>query len=297
MTHQTETHALFRPYLALVLAILSLGMSAIFVRWANAPSAVTNAYRMGIASLLLAGPFFQRVRIRGGISKRGLWFAVMAGMFFAADLFLWTQGVNLSGATNPTLLANTAPVWVGLGALVLFRERHAMVFWLGVGLAFAGAAVILGVDGLRDVSLGVGSLYGLAAGVFYAGYFLLTQRGRESLDAVTYFWPSAFTSAICMVVVALALGQPFTGYSSQTYLNFVGLGIVTQIFGYLAISYALGRIPASLVSPTMLGQPVVTALIAGPLLGEYLQGGQILGGVMVLAGVFFAHRSRTQRAS
>ena len=286
----------FPAYLALGVGILSLGFSAIFVRWANAPGIVTSFYRMAIATILLARPFYRRAKAKRSLSRRGLRFAVLGGLFFTGDLALWATGVVLSGATNPTLLANTAPLWVGLGALVLFRERLKAMFWVGLMLAMTGAVVILGLDSLRAVSFGVGTLLGLLAGIFYGGYFLITQRGRETLDSITYFWPAAVSSTVGLLILCLALRQPLTGYPASAYLNFLALGVVTQVFGYLAINHALGYLPASIASPTMLGQPVVTAILAGPLLGEALSLWQILGGLAVLAGVYVVHRSQRRDA-
>lgn len=279
-------------YAALGLGILSLGFSGIFVRWADAPGVVTSFYRMAIAVVAMAPLFARRVRAAGPLPVRGLRDALLGGVFFAGDVALWATGVVLSGATIPTLLANTAPLWVGLGALLLFRERLRGAFWLGLLLAMAGAAAVLGLDTLRAPSLGLGSLLGLLAALFYGAYFLVTQRGRETLDSPTYFWLSALSSAMALLILAAALGLPLRGYDSQTYLSFLGLGVVTQVLGYLAITYAIGHLPASLVAPTMLGQPVVTALLAGPLLGETLSAGHIGGGAAVLAGVYLVHRSR-----
>jgi len=282
----------FPAYLALGVGILSLGFSAIFVRWANAPGIVTSFYRMAIATALLAWPFYRRVKATGNLSRRGLRFAVLGGLFFTGDLALWATGVVLSGATNPTLLANTAPLWVGLGTLILFRERLTAMFWVGLLLAMTGAVVILGLDSLRAVSFGVGTLLGLLAGIFYGGYFLITQRGRETLDSLTYFWPAAVSSTLGLLILNLVLRQPLTGYPASAYLNFLALGLVPQVLGYLAINHALGYLPASIVSPTMLGQPVVTAILAGPLLGEALSLWQALGGLAVLTGVYVVHRSQ-----
>jgi drug/metabolite transporter (DMT)-like permease len=279
-------------YFALGIGTISLGFSAIFVRWAHAPGPVTSFYRMAIALVLMAWPFYRRLQGKGAPPWRGIGIALIGGLFFAGDLSLWATGVVLSGATNPTLLANTAPLWVGLGALVIFRERRPASFWAGLALAVIGAAAILGMDTLRSASLGLGSLLGLVAGVFYGGYFLITQRGRESLDSITYFWPAALSSTVCLFVLTLALRQPLTGYPRVTYANFLGLGLVSQVFGYMAINYALGHLPASVVAPTMLGQPVATALLAVPLLGEVLTLGQVVGGLAVLAGVYVVHRSQ-----
>ncbi len=279
-------------YLALGIGTLSLGFSAIFVRWADAPGSVASFYRMLVPVFLLAWPFYRRVKARESLPRQGLGFAVLGGLFFAADLAFWSTGVVLSGATNPTLLANTAPLWVGLGALFFFREKLNAMFWAGLLLAMTGAVVILGLDSLRAASFGLGTLLGLFAGIFYGGYYLITQRGRETLDSLTYFWPAAVSSTLGLLVLNLALRQPLTGYSAFTYLNFFALGLVPQVFGYLAINYALGYLPASVVAPTMLGQPVLTAILAGPLLGEALSLWQVLGGIAVLVGVYVVHRSR-----
>lgn len=285
----------FYLYLALAAGVLGLGFSAIFVRWANAPGVVTSFYRVAVAVVLMAVPFYRRARAKGELPRDGIRFAVLGGLFFAADLALWATGVMMSGATNPTLLANASPLWVGLGALWLFRERLEAAFWVGLGVAMAGAAVILGLDALRAASLGWGTLLGLLASVFYGGYFLLAQRGRESLDSVTYFWLAALSSTLALLALSLALGQPLTGYPPSTYLDFLAVGLVSQVIGYLAINYALGHLPASLVAPTMLGQPVMTAILAVPLLGEGLRPLQVVGGVAVLAGVYLVHRSRGRR--
>ncbi len=290
MSDSSESHAL--SYLALGVGVLCLGFSAIFVRWADAPGIVTAFYRMLIAVVLMAGPFYRRARAKSNLPRRGLQFAVLGGLFFACDVGFWATGVTMSGATNPTLLANTAPLWVGLGAIVIFREKLGAMFWAGLLLTMSGAVVILGLDTLRAASFGLGSLLGLLAGFFYGSYYLITQRGRETLDSLTYFWPAALTSALSLLVINLALGQPLTSYSTVTCLVFLAQGLVSQVLGYLAINYALGNLPASLVAPTMLGQPVVTAILAVLLLGESLLPWQIVGGIVVLVGIYVVHRSR-----
>jgi len=279
-------------YAALGLGILSLAFSAIFVRWADAPGLVSSFYRMTIAAALFVWPFYRQVKAKGDLPRRGLQFAILGGLFFAGDLALWATGVTMSGAANPTLLANTAPLWVGLGALIFFQERPAKTFWSGLLLAMAGAVVILGLDSLRATSLGVGSLLGLLAGIFYGGYFLITQRGRETLDLLTYFWPATVSSALTLLVLALAFRQPLTGYPARTYVNFLALGLVSQALGYLAVNYALGYLPASTVSPTLLIQPVLTVILADLLLGEAISLWQILGAIAVLVGVYIVHRSQ-----
>jgi drug/metabolite transporter (DMT)-like permease len=279
-------------YLWLAFGILSVSFSAIFVRWAGASGTVSSFYRMAIAASVLAWPFYRQVRSRETLPRLGVRTAVVGGLFFAGDLVLWSTGVVLSGATNPTLMANTAPVWVGLGALIFFRERLGVGFWLGLALAMSGAILILGLDALSAATLGLGTLLGLMAAIFYGGYFLITQRGRQSLDSLTYTWLSTVSATAALLVLTLVVGHPLTGYTVFSWLNFLALGVVAQVFGWLAINYTQGYLPASIVAPTMLAQPVVTAVLAVLLLDERLSLWQALGGITVLTGVYIVHRSR-----
>ncbi len=284
-------------YLALAAGIVTVSFSAIFVRWAGAPGTITSFYRMTFAILVLTWPFYRGARSQGKLPRLGVRTAVLGGLFFAGDMALWSTGVVLSGATNPTMLANTAPVWVGLGALIFFKERLSTRFWMGLILAMSGAVLILGLDALRGATLGIGTLLGLMAAVFYGGYFLITQQGRESLDSLTYTWLMTVSACIALLVLGVVLGHPFTGYTVFSFLNFLALGVVVQIFGWLAINYTQGYLPASIVATSMLAQPVVTAVLAVLLLGETLSPWQAMAGAMVLAGVYIVHHSRHQKSA
>jgi drug/metabolite transporter (DMT)-like permease len=284
------------PYAALGFGILALGLSAIFVRWANVPGAVSGFYRVAIAAVIMALPALAAHR-RGAPrartnARRPVFFAVLAGLFFVGDLATWNTAVLLTNAANATLFGNTAPLWVGLGALVLFKETLSSRFWTGLLLALAGAGVILGRDFLAHPTLGLGDLLAMTTGLFYAGFFLATQRAREGLDALTSWWISAATSSLGLLALSLLLRQPLAGYPLFSYLSLIAVAVITQVGGYLAINYALGHLPASIVSPTLLGQPVATALLAVPLLGEPITWAQVLGGVLVLAGIALLHQRK-----
>lgn len=280
-------------YLALASGLCALGFSAIFVRLAEVPGSVASFYRMAIGLFFLTGPFLLSRQGKPLPSWRYVRIALLGGLFFAIDLIFWATGVVLSGATNPTLMSNTAPLWVGLGSLLILREKLPAKFWVGLLVAMSGAALVLGLDALKSFDLGLGTLFGLIAGIFYGGYFLITQRGRVGLNAITYFWFSVLGAVVVILAINLVLGNPLLGYSMKTYLALLGLGIISQGLGWLSINYAQGHLPATIVSPTLLGQPVLTGFIAGPILGEFLEPLQIVGGMGVLMGVYIVHRSRS----
>jgi drug/metabolite transporter (DMT)-like permease len=218
-------------------------------------------------------------------------FPLLGGLFTAFDFAFWNSSVLYTTASNATLLGNTAPIWVALVTIFIFRHRLPKGFWFGLTFALGGAALVLGNDFIVHPRLGLGDLMALAAGFFYAGYLLSTQRGRESLDPLSYMTIMVISASLFSLIINFILGFDFSGYSQQSWLVFLLLALVSQILGYMSVSYALGHLPASVVAPTMIGQPILTTLLAIPLLGELPQTIQLLGGIVTLAGIYLVHNS------
>lgn len=282
-----------RAYPALIVGLFSIGFAAILVSLAEAPGTVSAFYRMAVAAVVIFLPFLRQTSAQDKpYPRQGLKLALLGGSLFALDVAFWTTGITISGAATPTLMANTAPIWVGLGAMLIFHERLNVLFWAGLLLAMFGALMVLGAEFNRGAALGLGTFLGLLAAIFYGAYYLVTQRGRVYLNTLAYFWITTFTAAVVLMLLNLILGNPIFGYDLPTYLAFLGLGLIAQVSGWLTINYAQGYLPASIVAPTLLGQPVVTAFFAVLLLGESFTPWHILGGILVLAGVYIVHRSR-----
>jgi len=279
--------------MTLILGISSIAFSPFLIRWTNAPGVISSFYRLIIGSIIMVFPFGFQVKQRPeSLPRRGVIFAVLGGFFFSLDMLFWTTGIMMSGVTNPTMLANTAPLWVGLGAWLIFRERQPSKFWVGLVVAVAGAALVLGQDLLLSTEFGLGALFGVFSAIFYGAFHLASQRGRAYLNTLSYFWISTTVSAVFLLVYALLLREPLWGYSTQTWLLFLLMGILVQCIGWMLINNAQGYLPAAIISPSLLAQPLTTAILAPIFLGETFTHWHIIGGSMVLAGVFWVHRSQ-----
>lgn len=271
-------------YAALIAGVLCISFTAIFTKLANAPGPVVAAYRMTIAAAVLTIPFVWHVR-RAGRPRIGVRWGVTGGIWFALNLGLLSSALLRTSAATATLLDNTAPIWVGLGALVFFREKLGRRYWAGVALALTGAAVVTGFRLSAGTSLNSGDVMAFVGAIFYAGYLLNTQRARRDLDSLSYLWLVAVTAGAALIAFCVITGLPLRGYSLSTYLILVALGVLTQVGGWLLIIYALGHLPASAAVVVLLAQPVVTGLLSIPLLGETLGVRQVIGGALLLTGI------------
>ncbi|MBK8421579.1 DMT family transporter [Candidatus Villigracilis saccharophilus] len=284
----------FVPYIALAIGISALSLSAMFVRWAEAPGPITGFYRLLISTIFLSPIFIRQQKQLEPIKNKYLIFPLFAGIFTAFDFAFWNSSLKFTTAANATLLGNTSPLWVALFALFFLREKLRGVFWLGLILALAGAALVMGSDFLKHPTLGLGDLMASTAAIFYASYQLTTQHGRKHIDPLRYTWLVGVSATLGMFVMNLVLGNSFSGYPPQTWIIFFLTAIVSQMIGYLAITYALGHLPASIVSPTLIGQPILTTILAIPMLGEIPNTTQWIGGAVALAGIYIVNQSHMQ---
>jgi drug/metabolite transporter (DMT)-like permease len=282
--------------LALLGGVVILGFAAIFVMWSAAPGPVTALYRMAIGLLAIAPLFIVKRRSAPRpLVRRGVLMALLGGALFGTDMAIWMTAVGLGGPTMPTLMANTAPIWVGIGSMLLFGERQSPGFWAGLLVALAGVVVVFGHQIGGGAGHGGSMAMGLVAALFYASFVLATQEGRRHIDTVSYLWISTLGAAAALLLINLALGNPLTGFDFRTYVAFIALGTVVQFLGWFLINYSQGYLRASLVAPVLLIQPVLTALLAIPLLGEVLTPWHVGGGATVLAGVYVVVWSRNRR--
>lgn len=278
-------------YLALGIGIVSLSFSAMFVRWADAPGPVTAFYRLFFSIFLLFPFFLPRIKAMPGIRSGLVIFPLLAGVFTAFDLALWTESLTYTTAANATLLGNTSPLWVALGTWLIFKHSLSTAFWRGLTVALLGAALIMGTDFILHPRFGVGDVMAIFTGFFYGGYFLFTEKSRLTFDPISHIWFVGIGASLALLIINLVLGYPLTGFDSSTWMVFVATAIISQVIGYVSLAFALGHLPASVVSPTMILQPVVTTILAIPLLGEIPSIWQGIGGAIALVGIYLVNQS------
>lgn len=294
-SNDEQTRGQWVAYGALLIAIAGIAWSAIFIRWSAVPGPTSAFYRVFIASVVLV-PWWALRQLVGrdparGMTRRSVWLALAGGIFFGLDLALYNTSVMRTAATTATLFGNNSPIFVGIGSWLLFKRKPQRRFWIGLALALVGCA------GLMITSMGksgagndpVGNTMALGAAVFFAGYLLMTEHVREEMDTLTFSMIAVVGSVLTLLIVCLVLGTPLAGFSSRTWAALLGLGLISQLGAYLGLAYALGHLPATVTSVGLLSQVPLTAILAVPLLGEPLTAPYLIGGALVLTGIYIVN--------
>jgi drug/metabolite transporter (DMT)-like permease len=237
-------------------------------------------------------PTFATDRKRELVTWRTWLIIGLGGLFFALDLALYNSAILRTSAANATLLGNNTPIVVGLLTWIVFRRRPQPAFWLGLILAIGGSVVILWADLARHAPFGVGDVMALGAAACFAVYLLATEKVRTTTSTLTFLRLSMIATTLVLLLLNFAMGISLRVPHRRTWWALLGLGLVSQLGGYLALTYALGHLPATITAISLLTQGPLTAAMAAVLLGEPLTLPQIVGGALVLFGVALAHRQQ-----
>ena len=279
-----------KAYLFLLLGVFCIGWSAIFVKLAHAPALTSGFYRYFFCFIgLLPIWIYKKIEIP---DTKTLFWIIFGGLLFVLDMSLWNLSILRTSASVSTLLANNASVFVGLGSLIFFKQLLSKIYWIGLLVAMIGVFLVAGRDFTQNSNVGAGHLMAIGAAFFYAGYMLITQQVREKIDTVNFMGWSLLSCLFFSYISCWQQDLKMLDFDNQTWFSFIASGLICHLVGWLSINYALGFIPAAIVSPTLLIQPVLTSIFSFFLLNEILRTEQIVGGLVVIVGVYLVNRGK-----
>jgi drug/metabolite transporter (DMT)-like permease len=272
---------------ALILGAIAMGASPLFVRMADVGPFASAFWRTALALPLLAlWALSERGTLRpGALRNRSVW---LSGLLFAGDLFFWHLAILATTVANATFLATTAPLFVVVGAWFLLGERIQSRGIAGLALCLLGGAALIGHSYGFEPQRLTGDIYGIVTALFFAGYMLALRAARRDVPAGTLSFISAAITTVILFVVAYALEPRLMPQSAQGWTVLLALALISQVAGQGLLAFALGTLPAPFSSLVIFLEAIAAALFAWFLLHEALEPMQWLGGVMILAGIWFA---------
>ncbi|HEY3474095.1 MAG TPA: DMT family transporter [Anaerolineales bacterium] len=296
----------------LLIAILAVSTSAVFVRFAqeDAPSLVIAALRLTCATLLLAPLAWTRHRVELlSLTRRQLALGLVAGLFLAVHFATWISSLEYTSVASSLVFVSTGPLWVALFSSALLNERLAPGAIIGLMVAMAGG-MIIGISdactwdgGPRCPQLGQalqgramwGNFLALAGAWTVSGYLMIGRklRGARNMSLIPYVFLVYGMSALALIAMMLAAGQSPLGYPLSVYGWIVLLAAFPQLIGHSIYNWVLRYIPATLVAIVTLIEPLGSAILAYLVLRETPSRGVMLGGVLILLGIYLASQSRT----
>jgi drug/metabolite transporter (DMT)-like permease len=274
--HQPDAHRFAFP--ALLLANLFLAAGPWMVRLAD-----TGPVAAGFWRLALAVPFlcWMAWRQQAGRPAPGWWLiaAVAAGgIFFAADLAAWHEGILRTKLANATLFGNFASFLFAIYGFLMLRQLPRASQGLALAIAAAGATLLLGNSYEVSSAHFTGDLLALLAGLFYTFYLVAVDRARKVMAPFPVLAVATAAGALPLLFFALAIGEKVV---PGDWTAVVILSISSQLIGQGLLVYAMGHVSPVVVGLCFLTQPIASALIGWAAYDETLSAGDGVGALLI----------------
>lgn len=274
------------PYIPILIGVLSVSLSAIFVKLASADAGVIAFYRMLFSVLIMLPWFLMKYRHEvKDLSKRDWIFSAIAGVFLAFHFILWFESLNYTSVASSTVLVTMQPLFAFLGTYLFFKEKITFNTFVAGGIAILGSVLI----GWGDFKISGSALYGdllaLVACALVTGYLLFGQDVRKRLSLVTYTMVVYSISTITLFFYIIVKGESFGPYASMDWFWFILLAIIPNLLGHNLFNWSLKWVSTNVISIAILFEPVGAAVLAIFIFNEYLTATQIIGGSVVITGI------------
>ncbi|AIQ69103.1 DMT family transporter [Paenibacillus graminis] len=271
--------------LLMLAGIVAISFSAIFIKWSAAPASVQGMYRLLFTSLLML-PFARPYSGAAFALRRKDWLLLGAsGVLLALHFLLWMGSLKYTSVASSTMIMALEPLFIMLGAYILYKDRSTRAAILGLAIAIFGVVCIgWGDIGLSSDNL-KGDLLSVGGTVAVAGHLLIGQKLVARMPSYLYSLIVFISAAVVFAVYNLLAGISFVNYPPREWGIFILLAVVPTVFGHILFNWLLQFTSATTVSMNILGEPVGASILAFLLLGEELTGLQWTGGLLVMGGL------------
>lgn len=272
--------------LLLVITIICISLSAILVKLSDAPSTIMVMYRMFLACVLIFPMVFKYRKSFLKISKKEWIAIVFAGIFLAGHFGLWFESLNHTTVASSTLILALQPAIALVGGLIFFKEKLDIRTVVAMGIAFIGVVIVGGGNLGSGSGVLLGNILSFLAVVSVVLYLMIGQRNVKSINHWVYSFLVFLVAGFTVAVFNLIGGIQFTGYSANDWLVFLMLAIFPT-GAHIIFNLLLNYVNTTTVSMSTLGEPVGASVLAIILLNEMLTPVEMVGGVLIIVGIFY----------
>ena len=280
------------PMIMIVVGVLGISMSSIFVKYSQAPSAVTAAWRLVWTVLMLTPVVLGKKPVRRELTqtpKKLVFLSILSGLFLAIHFVLWFESLQHTSVASSTTIVCTEVIWVCLGFCLFLKGKLSWKAIAAIGVTLFGSVLIAFSDSGSGAQL-YGDILALLAAIAVAVYTLIGRVVREKLSTTVYTYMVYSACAAVLVVTCVSQGSSLFAYGWSAVIVGLLLAVFSTILGHSIFSWCLKYFSPAFVSASKLCEPVVAAVLAGFLFGELPGWLQVIGGVLILGGVLWYSR-------
>jgi drug/metabolite transporter (DMT)-like permease len=285
--------------LAIIIAVIAVSFASIFIRWSDAEPLAIAFYRLLFTTLLLL-PFVlvkrgQEIRNLGG-KNIGLMMGI--GLVLSFHFSMWITSLGLTSVASSVILVTAHPILVGTVSHFFMKDKLSKLNFIGIFVAITGVIVLTLGDftgGPLTGSKTLGNILAFLGGICAGIYILGGRKMRRSVSIVTYAFLVYLFCTIFLFIQCLATSTKIFPLPANEYYLFLLMALVPGILGHTLYNWSLKYVTATVVSVSLLGEPIGSSILAILLLNEVPSNYVLIGGPIVLAGILLASMRARKR--
>ncbi|WJY27812.1 MULTISPECIES: DMT family transporter [Sporosarcina] len=274
------------PAIPIIIGVISVALSAIFVKLVSAEAGVTAFYRMFFSVIFMLPVFLLKYRkeIRV-LTKRDWVFSTLAGIFLAFHFIFWFESLNYTSVASSTVLVTLQPIFAFAGTYFFFKEKISVKTILSAVIAIMGSVIISFGDFRLGGSAFFGDVLALIGCALITAYLLFGQDVRQRLSLITYTFVVYSISSAALFLYVIIKGEALVPAVQSDWVWFVLLALIPNLLGHTLFNWAIRWVSTNAISIAILFEPVGASILAYYVFGESLSAAQIIGGIVVLLGI------------
>lgn len=272
------------------------GLSPIFLKFGEReiPPLTLTLIRVAIATLVFL-PFYLK-RKPNKLSKSSIVDLAKNSIFFSINLGVFSIAIQFTTAIMAQILYTAVPIIVAILSFFLLKERFSKNKIIGLIIALLGIAFLIQQSIVKEEVLTFGTPLGniltLLAVVSWSSYMVFSKRLTEKYSPeTTSFFSFVLTT---MILIFIAPFELMIRPISVDKISFVGigsvifLGVVSSALMFFLIQFAIKKTNPFTTSFFQYLGPFVSAVVSVPLFGEKPTMALVVGGFLIIFGVFLA---------
>ena len=275
------------PYLALFIGMLAISTSAILIRFSGSDPLVIGSYRQTFATLLFV-PFLikdkgQEIR---ALPQQRLVEMAITGVLLGGHFGFFISSVKATSIAASVLLGTCHIVYVAIIGWLFLGERLNSKAIKGTIIALVGIVVLFGGDLVQDPGNFHGHILAFVSGILAGLYYLSGRKLSKEISLPLYALVVYFFSALAMWSVVIIQDLNYRNLPMDEIQLFILMALIPTLLGHTMQNWALGFLPAYVVSISLLSEPIGSGILAWIIFYEMPSIGVFIGGLVVLIGVY-----------
>ena len=283
-------------FIVVVIGIVGVCLSAIWIRLAI--DAVVPQNKVGFSLFLAAARMifsaivllptwkgFKPKEIKASAYR----YAIAAGVCLAIHFATWITSLSYTSIAASTVLVTTNPIWVGLFSWWWYKEKLTIKSIVGIGIALLGGIIIAIADSSNGGNYSnpiLGDALALIGAIMSSLYIIFgSQAQRRGLNTSNYIAIAYSTAAVCLLTLPFFAGTNYIGYPQKIYLYICSMAVTSQLIGHSSLNWAVRWISPTLISLSLLFEPVLASLLGAIVFSEVPSIELLLGGLIILLGI------------